>query len=94
MLRLTKRIPQRFISHRPLSALSTLSTKHWGIPDDYEALSSLGKGSSARVFMGYNVVTGEKVVIKIFKQLPVDTIRKEININLKLLSNLQEDTHA
>lgn len=45
--------------------------------------------------MGMNVVSGQRVVIKMFKQLPVDSIKKEINVNLKLLSGLKADTkHA
>jgi hypothetical protein len=38
--------------------------------------------------MGANVVTGQRVVIKIFKQLPVESIKKEISINMKLLEGL------
>ena len=40
--------------------------------------------------MGANVVTGKRVVIKMFKPLPVEVIRREININLLLLSGLKE----
>lgn len=55
---------------------ASLSAKDWGLPDDYEIFSSLGKGSSARVFMGINVLSRQKVVIKMFKQLPVDSIKQ------------------
>lgn len=46
-------------------------TKDWALSDDYEVLYPLGKGSSAKVFQGVNVLTGKKVVIKIFKKLPL-----------------------
>lgn len=69
MLNLVKSIPKRYFS-------VSLSAKEWGLPDDYEILSSLGKGSSARVFLGANIVTGQRVVIKMFKQLPVESIRQ------------------
>ena len=45
----------------------------------------MGKGSSAKVFQGVNVVTGKKVVIKIFKKLNPESIKKEIAINQQLL---------
>lgn len=31
---------------------------NWGISDDYEVLSNLGKGSSAKIFQGVHVLTG------------------------------------
>jgi|688.fasta_scaffold1611072_1 serine/threonine protein kinase len=37
-------------------------------PDDYEVMYSLGKGSSARVFLGFNVLSNKKYVVKIFKK--------------------------
>jgi len=84
------------LTRKSVSPFSTVAkdSKNWGIGDDYEVLASLGKGSSARVFMGYHVLTNEKVVIKIFKHLPIDFIKREININLKLLSKIQEAKHA
>ncbi len=45
--------------------------KEWGLSDDYEVLYPLGKGSSAKVFQGVNVLSGKKVVIKIFKKRPL-----------------------
>jgi hypothetical protein len=30
----------------------------WGISDDYEVLSNLGKGSSAKIFQGVHVLSG------------------------------------
>lgn len=50
--------------------------KPWGLSDDYEVLHLLGKGSSARVFQGVNVLTGKRVVIKIFKKLHPESIKK------------------
>lgn len=44
--------------------------KNRGISDDYEVLGVLGKGSSARVFMGIHLISNRRVVIKTFKQLP------------------------
>jgi serine/threonine protein kinase len=49
---------------------------NFGLSDDYEILRVLGKGSSARIFQGMNVVTGEKVVVKMFKKLPPESIKK------------------
>ena len=37
---------------------ASLIQKEWGLSDDYEIMSMLGKGSSARVFMGANVISG------------------------------------
>jgi|JI10StandDraft_1071094.scaffolds.fasta_scaffold1754267_1 casein kinase II subunit alpha len=82
MFRIGKIVSRRFSS-------ASLNPKEFGISDDYEVLSSLGKGSSARVFMGVNLLTKQKVVIKMFKQLPVNSIQKEISINLKLLSGFK-----
>ena len=59
--------------------------RDWGLTDDYEVLAPLGKGSSAKVFQGVNVITGKKVVIKIFKQLNPESIKREIAINQQLL---------
>ena len=33
-------------------------TLNWGISDDYEVLNNLGKGSSAKIFQGVQVLTG------------------------------------
>jgi serine/threonine protein kinase len=46
------------------------------LSDDYEVLSPLGKGSSARVFQGVHALTGKKVVIKLFKKISPDAIKK------------------
>jgi casein kinase II subunit alpha len=35
--------------------------------DDYEVLSKIGRGKYSEVYTGLNVVTDEKVVIKILK---------------------------
>lgn len=56
--------------------------------DDYEVLHLLGKGSSARVFQGFNVLSGQKVVVKMFKHMPEERINKEIDINRRLLAGL------
>ena len=43
--------------------------REWGLCDDYEVLHTLGKGSSARVFQGVNVLSGKPVIIKLFKKI-------------------------
>ena len=74
---------------------STNKINNFGLSDDYEILNVLGKGSSARIFQGINVVTGEKVVVKMFKKLPPESIKKEIEINKVLLRGLNSTTkHA
>lgn len=55
---------------------ASLAPREFGNADDYEILSSLGKGSSARVFLGVNLLTKKRVVIKMFKHLPVSSIQK------------------
>ena len=44
------------------------------LEDDYEIMGFLGQGSTSRVFLGNNLITNEKVVIKLFKQIPEDKI--------------------
>jgi serine/threonine protein kinase len=67
--------------------------REWGLVDDYEVLHPLGKGSSARVFQGVQVLTGKPVVIKMFKNISPEAIKKEIEINYKLLNGLKPDQH-
>lgn len=67
--------------------------REWGLTDDYEVLAPLGKGSSAKVFQGVNVITGNKVVIKIFKKLNPESIKKEIAINQQLLHGFEPNKH-
>ena len=60
MLRVTKYLSRPLLSpHSNISPFSTVAkdSRNWGIPDDYEVLASLGKGSSARVFMGYHILS-------------------------------------
>jgi serine/threonine protein kinase len=68
--------------------------REWGLADDYEVLYPLGKGSSAKVFQGVHVVTGRKVVIKIFKKISPEAIKKEIEVNQKLLDGFRPEVHA
>ena len=63
--------------------------REWGLSDDYEVFHPLGKGSSARVFQGVQVVSGKPVVIKMFKKIPSESIKKEIEINYRLLRGLE-----
>jgi casein kinase II subunit alpha len=37
------------------------------VNDDYEIISKLGQGRYSVVYQGYNVVTDERVVVKILK---------------------------
>ena len=46
------------------------------LEDDYEIMGFLGQGSTSRVFLGTNILTNQKVVIKIFKQIPEDKIQR------------------
>ena len=62
-----------------------------GIQDDYEILAPLGKGSSARVFLGVHIPSAQKVVVKIFKKIPKESILKEIEINRALLSHKDKE---
>lgn len=65
--------------------------REWGLCDDYEVLHPLGKGSSARVFKGVQVLTGKSVIVKMFKKsIAPESIKKEIGINYKLLEGLKE----
>ena len=74
------------------AAFTTASSpqgREWGLSDDYEVFHPLGKGSSARVFQGVQVVSGKPVVIKMFKKIPPESIKKEIEINCRLLRGLE-----
>lgn len=64
--------------------------REWGLCDDYEVLHTLGKGSSARVFQGVNVLSGKPVVIKLFKNISPEAVKKEIDINCGLLRGLEK----
>ena len=35
--------------------------------DDFEVISMLGKGSTSRVYLGFDIVSQKKVVLKLFK---------------------------
>jgi serine/threonine protein kinase len=61
------------------------------LEDDYEILGFLGQGSTSRVFLGSNILTNQKVVIKIFKQIPEDKIQREIRVNNKINSYCEQN---
>ena len=74
---LTYLFPTTFIIHHQMRLLarqirnftsSHLSPKQWANSDDYEVIGELGKGASSKVFQGVHLLSGEKVVIKIFKK--------------------------
>lgn len=52
--------------------------------DDYEVIRKLGRGKYSEVYEGINVVTDQKVVIKILKPVKKKKIKREI----KILQNL------
>jgi serine/threonine protein kinase len=77
-------------SHPPLRPLPaplfftslTASFTHSPMVDDYEVTGFIGKGSSSMVYQGYNVITKESVIIKMFKDIiKKDKINREIRIN-------------
>mmetsp|Transcript_23848 Transcript_23848/g.60283 ORF Transcript_23848/g.60283 Transcript_23848/m.60283 type:complete len:345 (-) Transcript_23848:1447-2481(-) len=57
---------------------------NWGEQDDYEVYRKIGRGKYSEVFEGFNVVNGEKCVIKILKPVKKKKIKREI----KILQNL------
>ena len=56
----------------------------WGRQDDYESTGKIGRGKYSEVYEGVNVVTHQRVVIKILKPVRTSKVQREIAI-LKLL---------
>mmetsp|Transcript_13243 Transcript_13243/g.19336 ORF Transcript_13243/g.19336 Transcript_13243/m.19336 type:complete len:371 (+) Transcript_13243:1291-2403(+) len=56
----------------------------WGRQDDYEIIRKIGRGKYSEVFLGMNVLSKEKVVVKILKPVRKRKIKREI----KILQNL------
>lgn len=69
-MKLLKRIKYQYFAEE----IKSFKSKY--LEDDYEILGFLGQGSTSRVFLGTNVLTNEKVVIKIFKSIPEDKIHR------------------
>ena len=59
-------------------------TKPTTLEDDYELLSSIGKGSTSRVYNAIDVRTNEKVIVKLFKKILDHKIERESRV-LKLV---------
>ena len=51
-----------------------------GNSDDYEVTDKIGRGKYSEVFEGFNVVTNQKVIIKILKPIKSRKIKREIRI--------------
>ena len=58
----------------------------WGNQDDYQVTRKLGRGKYSEVFEGMNVLSNEKVVVKILKPVKKKKIKREI----KILQNLTD----
>lgn len=52
----------------------------WNEQDNYEIIKKLGRGKYSEVFLGLNIVNGEKVVIKVLKPVKRKKIKREISI--------------
>ncbi|CDR96782.1 casein kinase II, alpha chain (CK II), putative [Babesia bigemina] len=59
-------------------------TLMWNVPNNYEIVRKIGRGKYSEVFEGTNVLTKERIVIKILKPLKKKKIKREI----KILQNL------
>jgi casein kinase II subunit alpha len=55
--------------------------------DDYEVARKVGRGKYSEVFEGYNVLNGNKCIIKILKPVKKKKIRREIKILQNLCGN-------
>lgn len=56
----------------------------WNSQENYEVIKKLGRGKYSEVFLGIDLSSGEKVVIKVLKPVKRKKIKREISI----LSNL------
>nr|BAN64941.1 casein kinase II, alpha chain (CK II) [Babesia bovis] len=59
-------------------------TLMWNVPNNYEIVRKLGRGKYSEVFEGTNLLTHERIVVKILKPLKKKKIKREI----KILQNL------
>ena len=59
-------------------------TVKWGNQEHYEIISKVGRGKYSEVFLGIDVRTDQKVIIKVLKPVKSKKIKREI----KILQNL------
>eukprot|EP00184_Porphyridium_aerugineum_P005552 CAMPEP_0184695926 /NCGR_PEP_ID=MMETSP0313-20130426/3388_1 /TAXON_ID=2792 /ORGANISM="Porphyridium aerugineum, Strain SAG 1380-2" /LENGTH=723 /DNA_ID=CAMNT_0027154453 /DNA_START=500 /DNA_END=2671 /DNA_ORIENTATION=+ len=64
-------------------------TVQWGNQDNYELVRKVGRGKYSDVFEGINILTDEKVIVKILKPVKKKKIKREI----KILRNLRGGTN-
>lgn len=57
----------------------------WGSQDQYEIISKVGRGKYSEVFLGINIETNSKCIIKVLKPVKSKKIKREI----KILQNLK-----
>ena len=54
------------------------STVHFNWQDDYEIVSKIGRGRYSEVFEALNLLTNERVVVKMLKPVKKEKVRREI----------------
>lgn len=54
------------------------STVHFNWQDDYEIISKIGRGRYSEVFEALNLLTNERVVVKMLKPVKKEKVRREI----------------
>ncbi|KAK6198470.1 putative casein kinase II subunit alpha [Scheffersomyces amazonensis] len=52
----------------------------WNSQDNYEIIKKLGRGKYSEVFLGIDLIKGDKVVIKVLKPVKRKKIKREISI--------------
>ncbi|KAF5837823.1 kinase-like domain-containing protein [Dunaliella salina] len=65
---------------KPPSYFDDSCIVNWGNQDDYQVLKQIGKGKYGEVYEGRNVVTNQRVVIKIMRPVKEHRLRREIKI--------------
>lgn len=64
------------------SASAAEESSRWSPVDDYEITGFIGKGSTSRVYQGYHLLTGQEVIIKLFKDIITEEkILREVRVN-------------
>ena len=54
----------------------------YSLVDDYEITGFIGKGSTSRVYQGFNIMDRTEVIIKLFKNsIPEEKVLREIYVN-------------
>ena len=51
---------------------------HFNWQDDYEIISKIGRGRYSEVFEALNLLTNERVVVKMLKPVKKEKVRREI----------------